>query len=172
MELSLHEAFIDLVADASETRAAPKAQAFESRFGKIIIHPDKMVAFPAGVLGMPEKQSFCVAHFPNDKVQYYKVLQCMHDPALAFIVRPVQQLDPVTMNLYTAADLRNAARDLGYSFAHLALLLIATVTRRDDQADITLNVRAPLMIDTRLLQGTQYVLGNEDYAVRQPVPSV
>src|SRR5690606_6839439 len=102
---------------------------------------------------------FALADLPNGKHPQFKALQCLTDPNLAFLVAPLasdsQAIDP--------ADVGEACEALSIAHEDLAILLIVTVRRDDDGSHVSVNLRAPVMVDTRQRVARQYVLPNNKY---------
>ncbi|HEU5046978.1 MAG TPA: flagellar assembly protein FliW [Rickettsiales bacterium] len=134
----------------------------ETRFGKVTLHRDKMVSFPRGLLGMPEKRNFQVSEFPSDKLRRFKLLQCCDDYALSFITFPIG----LENGIIAAEDLLRASTELGIQPDNLAVLLIASVHRSPEKVTISVNARAPLLIDASLRLAAQYVFQTDKYKVQ------
>ncbi len=133
-----------------------------TRFGDVAVDSSKAVAFPRGLLGMPDRANFVLASFPTPKMQQFTLLQSLDDAALSFITLP--------LNLQNAIigedDLRAACRDLQIAEGNLALLLIVTVHRSPQQVKLSVNARAPILIDAERRIGMQYVFQTDAYKVQ------
>lgn len=134
----------------------------KSRFGDITVSTDKALSFPRGLLGMPDKSRFVVANFPNAKMQQFMLLQSLDDHGLSFITLPLN----LDNNIVAADDIRNACRDLQVPDTNLAILLIVSVHRGFDQVRLSVNARAPLLIDVERRVGVQYVFPQDHYKVQ------
>lgn len=134
----------------------------DTRFGKVTLQREKIVAFPRGLLGMPEKKNFQIAEFPSEKLRRFKLLQCCDDYALSFITLPVG----LENGIIAAEDLLRASTELGIQADNLAVLLIASVHRAPDKVTISVNARAPLLIDASLRLAAQYVFQTDKYKVQ------
>lgn len=137
----------------------------ESRFGTLVVAPAAMLTVPQGLLGFGDYREFGLAELPNGKYPQFRVLQCLTDQNLAFLVAPVAQ----DANAIDHADIVEACAVLGMAIEDLAVMLIVTVRRDDDGAHVSVNLRAPLFVDTRNRIARQYVLPNGKYPVRQPL---
>lgn len=144
--------------------AAGESQA-QTRFGVLKYDRGSAYAFPKGIIGMPEKQEFCLLNYPNPKFSKYKLLHCTVDDDLTFIVLP----DELSKTMIDAVDIDEACKELQMTRADVALLLIVTVSRQPDGLFVSANVRAPIFMDARKKQGIQYVLPNPKYLVRQSI---
>jgi flagellar assembly factor FliW len=150
-----------LILQANPTGGA-MMEVVKSRFGDITISLDKTLLFPRGLLGMPDKSRFALAGFPNPKMQQFMIMQSLDDSDLAFITLPLEKEN----NIVTASDIQNAASDLQISENSLAVLLIVSVHRGLDQVKLSVNARAPLLIDVERKVGVQYVFSHDLYKVQ------
>jgi flagellar assembly factor FliW len=154
---------------ALETKAAPpayddeaKTLVIESRFGTLTIHPHSTLLFPQGLLGFSDCRDFALAELPNGKQPQFKALQCLTDPSLAFLVAPLPSESPAI----DRTDVEEACQSLSIAAEDLAIVLIVTVRRDDEGAHVSVNLRAPVLIDTRNRVARQYVLPNNKYEIR------
>lgn len=148
------------VADAPSSGRAPMQ--IESRFGSITIEPDQILETPRGLLGFSEHRAFGLAMLPNGQHPQFRVLQSMSDPNLAFLVAPFN----TDSGAISPEDLQDAAKALEIAVERLAVLLIVTVRRDDSGAHVSVNLRAPLFVDTERSIARQLVLPNAAYSIR------
>lgn len=134
----------------------------ESRFGALAIHPNATLMFPQGLLGFGDFRDFALADLPDGKQPQFKALQCLSDPSLAFLVAPL----PNESSAIDMVDVEEACVNLEIVAEDLAIVLIVTVRRDDDGVHVSVNLRAPIMIDTRRRVARQYVLPNSKYEIR------
>lgn len=142
-----------------------ESEEVESRFGRVTIRPDQSIHFPNGLLGIPERQNYCLTHFPLEKMARFKLLQSVEDHTLSFITLPVELKNPIVEQ----ADLEHAARDLGLSLDDLAVLFVVTVHRESGAAKLSINARAPILMSVASRQAAQYVFPHTKYMIRQPL---
>lgn len=138
------------------------SETIKSRFGEIAVDPGKAVAFPRGLLGMPDKLNYAVVNFPNEKMQQFALLQSLDDHALSFITLPVLADNP----FIGRKDIEQIARDLQIDLSNLAILLIVSVHRQPGQVKLSVNARAPLFIDVTSKVGVQHVFQHDQYKVQ------
>lgn len=134
----------------------------DTRFGKVAVQKDSFVSFPRGLLGMPDKRNFSVTDFPSKKLYKFKLLQCLSDHSLSFITLPVA----LNNGIIAAEDLLAAAEELGINPDKLSIVLIVSVHRSPDKVAISVNARAPLLIDVSLRLAAQYVFSTDKYKVQ------
>ena len=134
----------------------------DSRFGSLAISRNSILDFPRGLLGFGDLHSFGIANLSDPRYAQFKVLQCLDDHQLAFLVLP---LDPNT-GFIDRADLDTACDSLLVNSDDLVIMLVVTVRKAASGASVTANLRAPLLIDSATRIGNQYVMRNERYPVR------
>jgi flagellar assembly factor FliW len=137
----------------------------ESRFGTIVVESESRLAFPQGLLGFSDFHAFGVATLPDGKHPQFRVLQSLEDASLAFLVAPLN----IESGAISADDLTEACTTLGIVREDLAVLLIVTVRREGEAAQVSVNLRAPVFVDARRRIARQYVLPNARYAIRHPL---
>ena len=134
----------------------------QTRFGEIVVNVEKAVAFPSGLLGMPDKNSFVLTNFNSPKMAQFTLLQSLDDSQFSLITLPLD----INNSIIAAVDIRGAADDLRINHADLVTLLVVSVHRSFDKTLLSVNARAPLFIDAKRKIGTQFVLTNDDYKVQ------
>ena len=137
-----------------------------SRFGQLEVNDEKAICFEHGLLGIPGKANFFLTDFPNqDTGGKFKLLQCKEDESLCFIVVPSQfdnqMLDP--------QDLEEACKIIETQPADLLVLFIVTVHVENGERKLSVNARAPILIDASKLTATQYVFQNTKYSIRHMI---
>jgi len=144
------------------TKTDNGVEVVKSRFGDISVDASKVLSFPRGLLGMPDRFSFVLTNFPSPKMEQFKLLQSLEDSALSFITLPLELDNPIL----SQRDITNACLDLQISEQHLALLLIVSVHRTPEQVKLSVNARAPLLVDAERRTGVQHVFQSDDYDVQ------
>ncbi len=144
---------------------AEQTQTLETRFGAIEVNPAQSIYFPTGMLGIPDQHRYCLTHFPSEKMARFKLLQSLDDTSLSFITLPVDLRNPIIEQ----ADLEQAAHDLEMSLAEAVVLLVVTVHRESGAAKLSVNARAPVLVDAARKVAAQYVFSHQKYLIRQPL---
>lgn len=132
------------------------------RFGTFDVADRSILRFQAGILGFPESQRYVV--LDHDTEAPFKWLQSLDEPGLAFVI-----LDPaifsadyhVSVPADILTEMNNGKEE------DLALAVILTIPS-DDPAQITANLRGPLVMSHKTRLGTQLVL-SEEYPTRYPL---
>lgn len=139
--------------------------AITTRFGAVAVDQGRLITFPSGVLGFADCQRYALADLPDPQV-VFKLLQSVDDPELAFVVLP---LDPAAGPI-SRGDLELACADLGFAWATLAVLGIVTIRSDADGVRFSINLKAPLLIDSSRQLGRQHVFASEAYPLRHDLP--
>ncbi|MEQ1789114.1 MAG: flagellar assembly protein FliW [Rickettsiales bacterium] len=138
------------------------AETIQSRFGEISLDSSRLITFPRGLLGMPDKTNFGLTNFSGSKMEQFKLLQSLDEVQLSFITLPVAVDNPII----AAEDILSAAADLQIFRDDLVVLLIVSVHRSPDNVRLSVNSRAPLFLDVKQKFGMQYVFHNDEYKVQ------
>jgi flagellar assembly factor FliW len=152
-------------AGTGESKSETAREEVDTRFGKVTITRDNPIMFPSGMLGMPEKNSYCLTAFPSQKFERFKLLQSLDDESLGFVTLP---LEPDN-GIIARDDIAQAAKDLKISQEHLALLLIVSVHRETEGVRLSVNARAPILMDAVKRSAHQYVFASNKYQIRHMI---
>jgi len=142
--------------------AAIMMETIKTRFGDITVDTSKTIVFPQGLLGMPDRFQFVLTGFPNPKMQQFMLLQSLDDPSLSFITLPLDLQNAIIQ----ADDLKTACREAQVDVSSVATLLIVSVHRNLSGVNLSVNARAPLLIDANQKMGVQYVFQQDHYKVQ------
>lgn len=119
-----------------------------SRFGKLEATEDKIINFPAGLLGFPHVKRYVLLDYEDTPVKW---LQAIDDPHVAFIVmEPTQLVQDYAINL----DVTMRQTLELETEEDLAVLAIVRV----EQGKLLANLKGPLLFNSRLKIGLQAVL--------------
>lgn len=150
------------VAKSLKTTAEESKYLLESRFGQITIDMEKAIYFPTGILGMPDKLHFCLADFPEGSKTEFKVLQSLDDIELSFVVLPVANEN----SFIEKQDIEEIATIMTTNVDDIALALVASTHVAPEGKLISVNVRAPIVINTKEKAAAQYVFSHSKYEIR------
>lgn len=132
----------------------------QTRFGTIKINFDKTILFPAGLPGIMGKK-FCLAHLPNKKYEPFKVLQSIENENLAFIVYPLE-----TIELINTEDVKECSKLFSIKKEDMVICLITSIHNNNPSIPkITVNLRAPIIIDAHNYFGVQHIFFHEKYSI-------
>lgn len=155
----------DIIPSVNEVYDKSNIICINSRFGKIEVDTTTKVSFKHGVLGIPSAVSFCLTKLPNISTDQFKLLQCLEDEELSFIVVPSQYDN----QLIDKQDLDEACKVLDINTNNLILLFIVTIHDHGAKREISVNAKAPVLIDAISKQAMQYVLQNPSYNIQHKI---
>ncbi|MCG8360929.1 MAG: flagellar assembly protein FliW [Kiloniellales bacterium] len=148
--------------------ATPETQGrlvVETRFGALEFGAENRVYMPLGLLGFSDHHNFGIADLPQPELAAFKLLQCLEDTSLSFIVNPLK----IDEGRVAREDLEDAALSVGIPVEAAAFLLIVTLRQADQGLNVTVNLRAPVVIDVNRALARQVVMANSAYPIQQPL---
>jgi flagellar assembly factor FliW len=132
------------------------------RFGSLEISETEIIRMPFGLLGFPEQTKFCLVD-PGDETLILW-LQSLDNPNLAIpILEPKIFKTDYTVRL-SAAELRELKLDNVNQSAVFTILTIG-----EDVAQMSANIRAPIVINLKERVAKQVVLQENEYSLRHPM---
>lgn len=134
-----------------------------TRFGVIQIQDDRVITFPAGLLGFASHTRYCLLE-PGDDACFFW-LQSLDDPALAFVVTDPSLFVPE----YSVPIRAEQMESLGLARLEDAQVFVV-VNKVDTQ--LTGNLQGPLVINTLTRVGEQMVLAEKRWTTRHPLMRV
>jgi flagellar assembly factor FliW len=131
-----------------------------TRFGKVEIDDQRIMAFPKGMVGFPKCQSFALIQTNDEGVFFW--MQSLDRPELAFVV-----CDPRTfVPDYRVPVKLDELQMIDLESSEDAQVLVV-VNKIDDT--LTGNLQGPLVINAQNLTGKQLVLSDKRYTTRHPL---
>lgn len=141
----------------------PDAVTIETRFGDIEFPLQNAINMPRGMLGYADFHEFGLANMPDPKLEHFKLFQCLEEPSLSFIVAP---LNPSSETI-EMCDIEAACEALSINPADAVVLLVVSTRQIGPTTQISVNLRAPVILDGASQNAYQHVLMNNEYPVRQ-----
>jgi len=139
-----------------------KTTTVKTRFGVIEFDLNQALTFPKGIPGFAGYNSFGLAMIPSETQSSFMLLQALEPDDLSFIVLPYEP----SAGLIDAKDIEAALQSLNVTAENCAIMLIATFRRTGNSFETSVNMRAPIFIDTASRQAWQYIMPNDRYEVR------
>jgi len=125
--------------------------------GTIAVEPGSLLTFPRGLLGFPECRSFVL--LPSERPHVYW-LQSADYSSLAFLlVDPFMFFEGYNLDL-DPTETHAASPD------EVSVLAIVTLPGAPGELP-TANLQGPVVINTRLSEGSQVVLAESSYGIRE-----
>lgn len=140
-----------------------------TRFGEIEVAPERILNFPTGIPGFPDLRD--VAVIPASETEQFAslegvenlfYLQSIEDADLAFLC-----MDPFAAFSAYEIEIDEAAHEL--SDPTEALVLSIMTVPQDESGSVTVNLRAPIIANTRTRVAAQVVLDDARWSVTQPL---
>lgn len=132
------------------------------RFGQIEVSSDEIISIPSGILGFPEDHDFCLVDSADATLILW--LQSLSNPHLAFPVLEPKIFKPDYVVRLSAAELRELRLA---SIKDASVFTILTIPA--DLTEMTANLKAPLVINTREKTAKQVVLQENDQPIKFPM---
>lgn len=159
----------NVTAAAAATAAPPLGPAagrtIVTRFGELVINENKIITFIDGLYGFEQHHHYIMTQVPG-WAEVFKLLQAVDDPQLSLIVLPMEGgAGPIDQ-----ADFAHACDMSGFAKDATAVLGIVTMRTDGQNQGFTVNLKAPLLIDTIRRIGRQFVFADDKYHLRHPLP--
>lgn len=138
----------------------------DTRFGTLRIAPEHILHMPQGPFGFADHTRFGLADAPNAQAGQFRIFQAMDDPSVSFVVLPAA----ADNDWIAREDFMAACESYCLSVDHAGLLLLVTLRRSPTGAlEATVNLKAPIVIDTLNQVARQIVFAGDAYEIRRPL---
>jgi len=135
-----------------------------TRFGEVEYDPEKLLHFPAGLIGFPTLKDFVV--MPNKKAGPLFWIQSVDEPDIAFVLT-----DPTNFFLEYKVIPEDSEKNMLQIEKVEECYTLSVVTVPQDQK-ITLNLAAPILFSPKTNRAIQVILENTEYQTKTPLPVV
>ncbi|MBM7645034.1 flagellar assembly factor FliW [Scopulibacillus daqui] len=126
------------------------------------IKQEDIIAFPNGIPGFLEEKQFVVLPFAEGAP--FHILQSIKTPNVAFIVVPPF----IFFKDYQFEIPNSLAEQLNFQ-SNRDVNVYSIVTVKEPFETSTINLCAPVLINSKQQIGKQVVLNNDNYKIRQPL---
>lgn len=137
-------------------------------FGEVTIDDDKIIVFEKGIIGFPELTHFALIY--NEEKgsgSSIKWLQSMDNPDFAMPV-----MDPLIVNNHYNPEVEDELiKPLGELNPEVLLVLV-TVTVPKQIKEITVNLKAPIVINAASRKAAQVIVEGDGFPVKYPIYEV
>lgn len=131
-------------------------------YGEIECQEDEIISFPKGLFGFPEETQFYLMTDPEQAP--FMLLQSIHTSYLAFVV-----LDPWAVESNYGFELQKETKEELQIEREEDVMVLGIVVVPDNVKEMTINLRAPLIINVAKRVGEQIILSDEQFAIRHPL---
>ena len=131
-------------------------------FNEVMVDDEKNLNFPGGIIGFPDLQNFVLIHDEGKSDGSIRWMQSVEEPNFAMPV-----IDPlIVCPDYNPQVEEDLLKRLG-EFTENDLLVLVTITVPHDLTKMTVNLKAPFVINTATRKACQIIV--EDYEVKFPI---
>ncbi len=132
-------------------------------FGEIDVDEEKLINFPQGIIGFPELTDFLLVH-DSESEGGIRWMQSIQEPAFAMPV-----IDPlIVMPDYNPCIEDDLLGPLGDVKEENTLVLV-TITVPHELEKMTVNLKAPMIINGENRKASQIITDDEKYPVKFPI---
>ncbi len=131
-------------------------------FGEIDIDEGKIITLERGMIGFPDLQKFALIYDEEKGLKASSVmwLQSMDDTQVAFPVMQPNQIKP-DYNPMVSDEMLIPLGELNEDNTYV----LVTLTAKPKKEDTTVNLKAPIVINTETKRGCQLIV-DDDYPVK------
>lgn len=133
-------------------------------FGEIEVNEEKVLNFDEGIIGFPDLNRFMLIHDVEAEKKTVSWLQSIDEPAFAMPVVDPLAVDPE----YNPVVEDELLRPLG-DMVEEDIIVLVTMTVPADVKKATVNLKAPIVVNSKNLKACQIILDDEKYLVKHPV---
>ncbi len=132
--------------------------------GKVEIQEKQVIQFPSGLPGFVDEEKFVILDIPGNPA--FQTLQSVVTPSLAFVVT-----NPHQFYVEYTFKLDDQILDNLMIKNEEDVVVLSIVTLKKPFKTSTLNLKAPIIINSTRRHGKQYILNKEDYPTKAPIVS-
>lgn len=127
--------------------------------GEIVIDQKKVIEFPNGLPGFPEEKDFIILDMPGNAA--FQLLQSITTSELAFVIT-----NPYLFYQDFELKLEKELLEQLEIKEENEVAIYAIVTVQQPFSNSTMNLRAPLVVNTKKFTGKQYIVNDSIYSSR------
>lgn len=130
-------------------------------FGEVEIEESKIIHFNRGLMGFEEYKDYTIIYDIESKGNKISWLQCATEPTIALPI-----MNPLDVVANYNPSIASASLDEleGLSEENMAIFTIVTVP--SNVKNMTINLKAPIIINSQTTQAIQVIADNKEYSVR------
>ena len=134
-------------------------------FGEIDIEEEKILTFPAGIIGFPELTQFTLIHDEEKGTGAgIRWLQSLQETGFAMPV-----MDPLVVKPDYNPEVNDELLEPAGNITAENMLVRVTVSVPTDVKLMTVNLRGPIIINADEKKACQIIVDGDDYAVKYPI---
>ena len=134
-------------------------------FGELNIDEGKIITFPEGIPGFPEHKKYIFIFDEEDENSPFCWLQSIDDGNIAFaLINPLSIYPQYAPQVDEGTVLESLGEANPENLAVYAIVVVP-----EDITQMTANLKAPLIINTKTKLGMQVIAENDDYEVKYKI---
>lgn len=130
--------------------------------GTFTYKEEEIITFKKGIMGFEELKKFIIADIKENPL--FKILQSIEDEELGLVV-----ISPFEVKNDYEIELKDNVIDSLNITSQEEVLLYNTVTLNSDVNKITVNLKAPIVINNDKKLGEQVIIDKEEYKIKHPL---
>lgn len=132
-------------------------------FGEISVDESKLITFVNGIIGFPDLKDFLLIH-DSDGNGNVRWMQSVQEPAFAMPV-----IDPLSVRAdYNPSIEDELLKPLG-GITPENMLVLVTITVPREIEKMSVNLKAPIVINGDNLKASQIIVEEDEYEVKFPI---
>jgi flagellar assembly factor FliW len=133
---------------------------YTAHFGEVEIDESTIITFPSGILGFPNYKKYAIIDV--DENSPLKWLQSVEEPTLAFVITNPN----LFYDSYVVDAWRKDLEDIKVDEAADVIVLVLVTVPNDDPAQMTANLKGPVLINAKTHLAKQLIVDNPDYDIK------
>lgn len=133
-------------------------------FGSIDVDEQKIITFKNALPGFPALKRFIIINDLENPDNLFCWLQCVDDGMVSLVLMDIFKALPNYNPLVNSEELSTIG-----NFKTEDLLIYAVAVVPQDIANITINLKAPIIINPETQLGKQIIVTNDEYSIRHPI---
>lgn len=131
----------------------------------VAVHKSKILEFVKPILGFDYLKKYCILNINKDKNIPFYILQSLENEKLCFIVT-----DPNYYFKDYSVAVSSEEKDILNISSNQDVIILVIVNAAKDFISSTVNLKGPLLINTKNNRALQMVIANEMFSARQKLP--
>ena len=132
-------------------------------FGDVDVDEKKLITFVQGIIGFPELKDFMLI-YDSERQGGIRWLQSIQEPAFAMpVIDPLAVMEEYNPNIED--ELLKPLGDMNPE----DMLVLTTITVPSDIEKMTVNLKAPIIINGVTRKANQIIVDEDEYKVKFPV---
>jgi len=130
--------------------------------GTFTYNEEDIITFKKGILGLENLQKFIIADIKENPV--FKILQSIEDESVGLVI-----ISPFEVKNNYEIELKDYVTENLNISSSQEVILYNTVTVNSDVNKITVNLKAPIVINMDKKLGEQIIIDKEEYKIKHPL---